>query len=259
MPERRALKRGSGTTGSRSQVEQYRALCYLALGDTLEAQHAIETIVAAMPFYRPTGTTISPRLESTFAEVRRRALPTIVRQKYALAKAAYDRSEYDTAAVGFGDVLRLLDDPDLADTAQGSLSDLRVVTDGFVNLSARRTTAATAESRPPVAPVTTKSAGGRKLAEIYTDKSAEVVPPVVINQTFPPYTGALRTALKGAIEVTIGEHGQVIDAKMRTPTVTLYDATVVAAARRWQYKPASVDGTPVKFLKVVYIDIVAPR
>jgi hypothetical protein len=253
------IKTAGVTSGDVVSVEQYRALCYLALGDAAEAQHAVETIVAAVPFYRPTGSDISPRLESAFTEVRRRVLPDIVRQKYASAKAAYVRKDYGQATVEFGDVLRLLDDPDLADAAHGSLSDLRVLADGFVNLSVRTTEASSAASHPATLPLATGSGGGRTLVEIYTADSAEVVPPVTISQVLPPYKGSLTEPLRGALEVTIDQHGKVIGAKIRIPTHTVYDAIAVVGARQWQYKPASIDGAPVKYLKVVYINISPPQ
>ena len=38
-----------------------------------------------------------------------------------------------------------------------------------------------------------------------------------------------------------------------------YDRLVVEAALKWRYTPATLDGAPVKFRKVVAISIAAPR
>src|SRR5215218_11351086 len=48
----------------RLAINQYRALCLLALGRTVEAEQAIERVVSLDPLYRPTETDASPRLRS---------------------------------------------------------------------------------------------------------------------------------------------------------------------------------------------------
>ena len=81
--------RASGVTAEDgSAVEQYRALCLLALGRPAEAQDAIAAMVTASPWYVPAETDASPRVRSAFSDVRRRVLPTIAQQTYADAKAA---------------------------------------------------------------------------------------------------------------------------------------------------------------------------
>jgi hypothetical protein len=256
----------SATPADAVPIQQYRALCYLALGNAAEAQHALETIVLAAPFYRSSGSDMSPRLESSFAEVRQRVLPSVVQRKYATAKAAYERHDYEISTAEFRDVLQLLDDPDLGTAARGPLADLRLVAAGFVDLSVRASTPRSAPPRPATAAGTRPSGAGRS-ADIYTAASAGVVPPVAIRQTLPAYAatgqmlplyiGSQRNPIEGAIEVTIAEDGKVINAKMRVSTKTPYDLVALAAANRWQYKPASLDGAPVKYLKVVNIKVAA--
>ncbi len=239
-------------------VQQYRALCYLALGETSEAQRALETIVTAAPFYRPANTDLSPRLQSTFTDVRRRVLPGIVRQTYATARAAYERREFETANASFRDVLRLLNDPDVAAPVDSSFADLQLVAAAFSELSLR------AAAQPPVDEgvaastiVNSPRMSGRN--EIYTAATGDAVPPVPIAQALPAYAGAVKTSVRGTLEVTIDERGYVTEAKMRVPTNTAYDAVALAAARRWRYKPALVEGTPVKYLKIVYVNITPPQ
>ena len=74
-------------------IEQYRAFCLLALGRAADAQQAIEAVVAAEPSYQPNESDVSPRVRTAFADVRRRMLPAIIQQKYALAKTAFDRKD----------------------------------------------------------------------------------------------------------------------------------------------------------------------
>src|SRR5262252_9558590 len=92
-------------------IEQYRAFCLLALGRTAEAEHAIETVVAAEPMYRPAND-LAPRVRNAFSDVRRRVLPSIIQQRYSQAKASFDRKEFATASVAFGQVLDAMADPD---------------------------------------------------------------------------------------------------------------------------------------------------
>src|SRR5262245_63447845 len=75
-------------------VEQYRALCLLALGRSAEAEDAMAAAVSAVPSFSPSGSDVSPKVKSTFVEVRRRVLPTIVQQKYTDAKGAFDRKDF---------------------------------------------------------------------------------------------------------------------------------------------------------------------
>ena len=82
------------------------------------------------PSYRPTDADTSPRMLTAFSDVRRRALPGIIQQKYALAKAAYDRMEFAASAAGFAVVVNLLEDPDVRNVS--TLSDLRLVASAFL-------------------------------------------------------------------------------------------------------------------------------
>ena len=82
-------------------ADQYRALCLLALGKTAEASLAIESVVAAEPLYHPDAD-VSPRVRAVFTDVRKRLLPGLVQQKYAIAKTAYDHKDFRAASAGFG-------------------------------------------------------------------------------------------------------------------------------------------------------------
>jgi len=132
-------------------IEQYRAFCLLALGRSADAEQAIEAVVAAEPSFQPGETDASPRIRSAFTTVRRRMLPSIIQQKYAQAKVAYDRKEFGAAADGFAYVLAALADQDVAvEARQPPLSDLRTLAGGFQELAAK---AAAPPPPPPPAPV----------------------------------------------------------------------------------------------------------
>jgi len=241
-------------------IEQYRAFCLLALGRATDAEQAIEAVVTADPSYHPADSEVSPRIRTTFAEVRRRMLPVIIQQKYTQAKAAYDRKDYAAAASGFSQVLATMGDPDVASEAsRPPLSDMRVLAVGFQELSAKAAAPppaplpAVPAPAPPPPPAAAPAAP--PVPRVYTAEDRTVVPPQVINQTLPGFRGVTPVERIGRIEVTIDETGAVESAVMTMSVNGTYDKMAVAAARTWRYVPAKVDGTPVKFKKVVQVTV----
>jgi hypothetical protein len=47
----------------------------------------------------------------------------------------------------------------------------------------------------------------------------------------------------------------VIAIDMRVPLHPQYDALLLASARDWRYRPATLDGRPVRFRKVIQIAV----
>jgi hypothetical protein len=234
-------------------IEQYRAFCLLALGRPADAEQAIEAVVAAEPSFQPGEGDASPRIRSAFTTVRRRMLPSIIQQKYAQAKAAFDRKEYGAAADGFTQVLAALADPDVAAEAkQPPLSDLRTLAGGFQELAA----AAAAPPPAPLVPVVVAPPPPPPAApRIYSGGETNVVPPAVISQTLPPFPGQVVIPRSGKLEIVIDESGAVESAVMTNSVSQSYDAIVLAATKVWRYRPASMNGVPVKFRKTVQITI----
>ena len=71
-------------------------------------------------------------------------LPTVIQQRYAIAKSSYDRRNYAEAAERFNYVLEVLDDPEVRRRPRSRpLSDLRTLAMGFRDL------AVTGPRRPP--------------------------------------------------------------------------------------------------------------
>jgi tetratricopeptide (TPR) repeat protein len=240
-------------------AEQYRALCLLALGKTAEASQAIETVVAGQPLYRPSDGEVSPRVRAAFSDVRQRVLPGLVQQRYGVYKAAFDRKDYQTASTGFNELLALYGDPDLAlASGRPPLSDLRVLIGGFYELSLQAlappampeptTRVSTQLTRTPAAPIVQEP-------RLYSSSDEGVVAPVALRQLLPSYPGQVTRPMVGAVEVVIDEKGYVVQATMRASVVPSYDRQVVAAAQNWRYRPAMVNGTPVKFRKMVQVAV----
>lgn len=250
-----------GESVDRKSVEQYRSLCLLALGRASEAESAIAAVVTADPMYQPGEADASPTVRATFSEVRRRLLPEITTRRYQAAKASYDRHDWAAAQQQFAIVLRLIDDPDTG----GRLADLRVLTVGFLELSAKAaepppapepapSPAPAPAPQPPPAPAAPRSpVPGRT----YSADDEDVTAPVVIRQDIPAVPQNILTMVKakGLLEVVIDEQGRVVSIAIRSSLHPTYDALVMSAARDWKYRPATVNGQPVKFRKLIQITL----
>jgi hypothetical protein len=234
-------------------IEQYRAFCLLALGRTAEAEHAIETVVSGAPLYQPAAADVSPRVRAAFSDVRRRMLPGIIQQQYARSKAAYDRKDFAAAVSGFERVLEVMGDPDVATAAtQSPLSDLRMLATDFHDL------AVTASTPPPPPPAPVVTAPGAPVVvppRIFMPGDAGIVPPITVRQELPSFPGQVPLEKQGMMEVIIDEAGAVEAAVMRQKVSPAYDALALGATRAWRYKPASLNGVPVKFRKFITITI----
>jgi len=234
-------------------VEQYRAFCLLALGRTAEAEHAIEAVVTGAPMYQPAAADVSPRVRAAFSDVRKRMLPSIIQQQYVRAKAAYDRKDFAAAATGFARVLEVMADPDVASAVtQSPLSDMRMLATDFRDLAVTAATPAPLPTAPDPVPA---PAPAVVAARIYTPSDYDVVPPSIMRQELPPFPGLIPLAKQGQIEVVIDETGAVEGAVMRQRVSPAYDALAIAAAKTWRYRPASVNGVPVKFRKIITITV----
>jgi hypothetical protein len=244
------LESGAKAQDERQSIDLYRALCLVALGRTSDADHAIEAMVQRDPLYHASADDLSPRLQSTFDEVRKRMLPSIIQKEYADAKVAFDKQEFAIAAAGFDSVLKGIADPGIsAIAAAPPLSDLRTLATGFRDLSVKFT------PPPPLPVVVPEAKPVRQLRSLYTSEDASVVAPVAIDQKVPRFPSAVVKPATGLVEIVIDESGAVQSAVMRMSIDPNYDKMVLAAAAKWQYHPATVDGVPVKFMKRLSISV----
>jgi TonB family protein len=231
-------------------VSQYRAFCLLALGRTAEAERAIEAMIKRDPTYQPPAADMSPRVRSAFVEVRRRIMPGIVQQTYAQAKGAYDRKEFEIAAAGFGHVLEVMSDPELAALfGQPPLADLRTLAAGSATCRSAQPHRRRYRSRRLLRRWSPRRRPSCKPPRIYTSTDPGVVPPQAIKQELPGFSGPMLMPRQGAIEVTIDETGSWCMARIRQSVAPQYDAQALKAAQTWKYSPATVEGKPVKYRK----------
>jgi hypothetical protein len=253
------LLAASPSPQERQSIELYRTFCLVAIGNTDEANKAIEAMVSRDPLYRPNMDDVPPRLRTVFSDARKRLLPALIQERYVIAKAAFDRGDMKMAADGFTQVLMALADPDIAPVAkQAPLADLRVLASGFNDLTVRALT-------PPPVPVVpipvqtppqaTAAAAAPREPVIYTQDDKTVIPPEAVKQDIPPYPGRVTFDRAGVLEVTIGTSGSVENAVMLESMDPLYNRVLLAAAKTWSYRPARLDGAPVKYRKRIQVTL----
>ena len=268
-----ALRRSPHGADESRFIEQYRAFCLLALGRKAEAEGAIEAVITAAPSFRPGEDDESPRVRSAFSDVRRRVLPGIIQQLYAQSKAAFDRHDSQAATAGFRQVLDLLGDVDVVAVAnQPPLSEIRTLATGFLDLGAKTAApkstptpapaagAAAARESQPATPgaVRQQNPSGTPPGRIYTIGDVDVVPPVVIRESWTALADVFAVRA-GVVEIVIDELGLVETAAMAVGVNAVYDRLALSTAKRWRYKPAMLNGVAVKFKKVVLLEFKSAR
>jgi TonB family protein len=250
------LRPADSTTAvtDRKSIEQYRSLCLLALGRGSEAESAIAAVVREDPSYFPGEAEASPRVRSAFSDVRKRLLPEIATARYTEAKTSFERKDHAAAVVQFKQVIALLDDADMG----GKLPDLRTLATGFLDLAV----AAMAPPPPPPKPAAATPVAPPPPPQpdpnrTYTMLDRDVTAPVVVRQNMPHITPAMRPQAKerGVIEVVIDEQGRVTYAAVRVSVHPMFDQELLAAARDWKYQPATFTGKPVKYRKMIQINV----
>jgi TonB family protein len=252
------LVSGTPAGPERQAIDLYRALCFVAVGNTAEASRVIEAMIVQDPLYRPTADDVPPRLRSAFADARRKMLPGIVQQTYVSAKAAFDKKDYAVAVKGFSQVIANLNDPDIEGVAtQPPLSDLKMLASGFHDLAAKAIAPPPAPPAPVApAPAPAPEAIVEKVARVYSPSDGDVVPPITIRQAVPPYPGRLLLGGSLIMDVVIDATGAVESAVMVTAPNPAYDRLALGAAKTWAYQPATLDGKPVKYRKRIQISLV---
>jgi TonB family protein len=92
--------------------------------------------------------------------------------------------------------------------------------------------------------------------------SAEVVPPVAIEQQAPAWSPSLGLApgrvYKATVEVMVDATGRVSSARIVESVNKAYDERLLAAVRRWRYRPGTRGGVPIPFRTVVSVTVESP-
>ena len=247
---------GAAAAGAARQADAYRAFCLVALGRNSEAEAVAEALVRTDPMGAVDLREASPRIEEMFATVRRRMLPQLIRDEYRAARALAAQKAPD-AESRLTQVQRMLAEAEKAGAWNDTLADLRVLVDGFLDLS--RAAGQVASSAAAAAVSAQAPVPSRDVRRIFTAGDSGVVAPVVVSQPplqIPPTLLDLVRRLRrsGTLDIVIDEHGDVADVVVLQSVNGAYDSLVTAAARMWKYRPATKDGVPVRFIKTVVLN-----
>lgn len=242
-------KASATTTADKVQLEQYRALCLIALGRTAEAERAVVSLVDIDPTYVPPSTVASPRVLGLMADIRRRELPGVARRVMDSGRAAFEAKNVAVAQRQFDLLLKLLDDPAMDGRAERD--DLRSLAKGFSSLLTAPPPPAPTRPAPPAAE---PASGSAKPA---TPTAAAFTPAVVIQETLPVWTPPnptiARNEYSGAVKVRIGADGRVKGVTIDQPSHPAYDAILLRVARTWTYKPAMQNGVAIESERVIAV------
>lgn len=278
------------------EIDRYRALCLIALGRAAEADRVIEALVQKYPQYEPDEQE-APRVRAAFTSARSRVLPQLARRYYLEAKTAYDKRDHRAAVPAFERTLTVLESLESADPALGDLRTLATGFLDLSRAALAPSPAPAPPATAPAVPAGTRanvaqpeadenggsgtSVGttGGDTARAPSTTPADVpggpvegpgaadndtaVPPVAIMQELPqwapPSFGAqFQSEFRGAVEVTIDDKGQVVDAKIVEAIHPAYDPQLLEAAARWRYQPARRGNRPVVSTKRVEV-VLRPR
>lgn len=221
-------------------VEEFRALCLLALGREADAEGALGRALAADPTFAPTGADAPPRLVSAFERARLRMLPDLVNRSYAEAKRAFEGRDHQAAIAGFERVLALVD---LApEGASSAVEDVGLLATEFLDLTRAR-----AHTPPPAPPAKVEEPASAAAGSLAPGVPLRLAVPV--RQELPPWNPsdsiARTSTFDGVIRVTVGEDGRVRGVRVLKPSHPAYDTLLIQAARRWVYEPALRGGVAV--------------
>jgi len=273
------LNRLDGSVGPdvARQADEYRAFCLYALGRTGEAESVAESLIRKEPLVRLEAADASPRLESMFSGVRKRLLPSLIRDRYRVARAAVDQKSFAAAEPSLADARRMIAEAEKLGVKDEGLSDLSVLVDGFLQLikssadqkkaeqPAMVAAAAPAATAPaPVrspAPVSARadaSVAAAAIPRVYSAVDEGVSPPVALEQKMPPMSNEMQMITRaskgrGMIDIVIDESGRVIDTSVRQSLNSAFDAMLVRESRKWKYRPAMVNGAPVRYVKTLIL------
>jgi tetratricopeptide (TPR) repeat protein len=247
-----ALVQLNGVTdaGVENQVDQYRALCLLALGREREAQASLERIVVRAPLYTVKADDASPKLVALFQQVRQRTLPAAAKDLYAKARASFDGKRFAEARTQFEEMLEVLKETTVGDSSS-PIADLKQLGEGFLKLTNAELTPAEPAQPPPAA---VRVAPAK--AAFYTPGDADVVPPVEVVRDLPPWNPPPTLSnwtYRGKLQIDIDEKGLVERAMLIEAIAPPYDSRLIAASRAWKFQPATKDGVAVKYRKIITV------
>ncbi len=243
----------SASGSDATAIAEYRVFCLLALDRRDDARTTIEAILTDNPNYLPSPDLASPRIQTVFRDARKQLLPKIVLERYASAKAAFERKDPQVVQ-RFEAVLALLDDPEFHDLSKAMAAAKPEPASNAAPTAASNGAPAAATPENRVANPVSNPAD-----VVYAARDVDVLPPVALSQKVPRWTpprpSLAKQDFRGTLELLIDAQGAVVSAALRTSAHPLYDAELLKAARGWKFEPARKQGMPVRYLKIIDIHL----
>jgi TonB family protein len=233
------------------ELHQYRVFCLVALGRQGEAEKAMEALISADPLYVFDPVETSPRVQEAFNLRRQQLLPEIAKQFYFEARSALDRKDRPEAIARFERLVTIID---AAKGASASLTELRVLASGFLDLS--RALPEPAPAPKVVAETPSSSVPSAPAAPVIETR------PVALKQDLPPWNpvdpASRRMAYTGSVRVFVDPNGRVTDAGIVRGVHPNYDGALLRAARTWTYEPATRNGVPIGVDLIIEVNLRPP-
>jgi len=255
------LNSGASAPDIARQAAHYRAFSLFALGRTREAEAIAEASIRQEPLTQLDEADVSPRIEKMFADVRKRLLPSLIRERFRTARSALDRKSFTDAEPPLTQARFLIEEAERLGVTDDGLEDLGVLVDGFLQLI-RSTAEQQASTRPspPSDPAPSRSAAASAASvsslRVYSIDDEDVSPPVALDQRMPGLPMEMTQVAKalhttGLLDLVIDETGRVVDATIRRSVNAGFDSAVLRSARRWTYRPAMKAGVAVRYVKTI--------
>ena len=177
---------------------------------------------------------------------------------YNDARAAYDQHQFADALKGFQQVQALAADPDLPAADAKGVQEYKVLADGFAKLAdaaanppAPAPVAAAAAPEPPAPP----APPAPDYTRVFDSNDKNVTPPVTLRQDMPRWvTQGQPLPRGGALELIIAAEGVVERATLTQGMSPTFDHQLLEATKNWKYQPATLDGHPVRYRKLIRIN-----
>jgi TonB family protein len=263
---------------TRREIDQYRAFCLYALSRTEEGDRVVEQLIRSYPQWQVSTKDASPRIEVRFKAIRKRLLPSIIRERFRSAKAAFDQRDVASAAQ-LSEVRQLVDEASRLQIPDSTLSDLELLIDGFTDLvrawqEQERTSERpakigddgaapasapqqSADALPAIAaPIIAESAG----SAVADDGDPKLKGPVAIRRPLPTIPPGLLAAMppgqtRVAVDLLIDENGAVENVTFRERPNQMLQRLLLDAFQSWRYSPATKSGVPVKARVPIVFDL----
>src|SRR6185295_13064463 len=120
------MESGSTAPEIARQVAEYRAFCLYALGRTREAESVAESMIRKEPLAR-LAADASPRLELMFADVRKRLLPSLIRERFRIARSALDLKAFNVAETPLTEARLMIVEAEKLGVRDDGLGDLSIL------------------------------------------------------------------------------------------------------------------------------------